>query len=396
MQATTPSLTHASTDVFKPLRRRAVLAWVAALLAVGLLWGEHQLRVLHPLAILFVLMLAVSCIAAVAGLARGLWRAVRGPRRVAALGWAGISLLPGLVWPALGWYGFHEWHRREVPHNLPFILVKMAGATLMEAQARYLYPHRLETERLIMFYRDDLANPQADAEAMDQHVARLEGLTGLVHRAKIWWVRGPVLGQAGLSMYGLAIGSSASPASGLDRHELAHAVLYQHAYPDSDPPALLLEGWAESQSVDSKVLASRALSQRRLFAASGGRWARMSEAEQTAFLHTLSDPTGGQRLVTRSTDGDGFHSYLGELTGPSWYHNDKGQVYPVGGAFVDFLIRRYGAQRFVELYFSCRPGTFEASFQTIYGTDLDVLEKQFWDDLAQRIASDQPPTTGTR
>jgi hypothetical protein len=65
-------------------------------------------------------------------------------------------------------------------------------------------------------------------------------------------------------------------------------------------------------------------------------------------------------------------------------------------AFVDFLIRRDGAHRFVELYFACRPGTFAASCQSIYGTDLDGLEKQFWDDLEQRISPLPLLKSGTR
>jgi hypothetical protein len=396
MQATAPPLRQPSLDVLKPLRRRAVIAWVGAALSVGLLWGEHQLRVLHPLSLVFILLLVITSAAAVGGLVRGLWRARRGPRRLAALGWTGISILPGLLWPALGWYGWHEWHRREVPHQLPFTLVKMAAAALMEDQARYFYPHRLETERLVMFYRDGLADPEGDIKAMDRHVAHLEEMTGLVHRQKIWWVRGPLLGQSGLALYGLALGSSASPASATDRHELAHAVFYQHAYPDSDPPMLLMEGWAESQAVDPNVLAARALSVRQLFAEVSGRWAGMSETEQTAFLHTLVDPDGWQHVLAQGTAARGSPSYLRELTGPFWYHRDAGLVYSVGGAFVDFLLRRYGAQRFVQLCFACRPGTFGANCQSIYGTDLDTLEKQFWDDLEQRKTPVPPLKSGTR
>jgi hypothetical protein len=168
-----------------------------------------------------------------------------GPRRVAAITWAVLGVLPPLFWLALGWYGQRQWGSRNVPHNLPLALVRMAGASLMEAQARYLYPHRLETDRLVMFYDDAVADPQRDLETMDRHVARLQETTGLTLRAKIWWVRGSLLGQEGVALYGLALGSSTSPAEYRDRHELAHAVIYQGEYPDTDPPTLLVEGWAE-------------------------------------------------------------------------------------------------------------------------------------------------------
>ena len=47
---------------------------------------------------------------------------------------------------------------------------------------------------------------------------------------------------------------------GLDRHELAHAVLDEFRARDSDPPFLLHEGWADSQSgLDAGALAWNAL-----------------------------------------------------------------------------------------------------------------------------------------
>ena len=41
---------------------------------------------------------------------------------------------------------------------------------------------------------------------------------------------------------------------------------------------------------------------------------------------------------------------LKELTSETWYHNLDNLVYDEGGAFVDYLIRRYGMERFRELY----------------------------------------------
>ena len=69
-------------------------------------------------------------------------------------------------------------------------------------------------------------------------VARLEELGGPTFRAKIWWIRGSLLGQGPLAIGGLALGSSKSPANHTDRHELAHAVLYQGNDPDTNPPTL--------------------------------------------------------------------------------------------------------------------------------------------------------------
>jgi hypothetical protein len=65
----------------------------------------------------------------------------------------------------------------------------------MEAQAVSLYPRRTETRHLVMFYDDRVAHPRRDAEAMERHVSRLEAMTGRPLRAKIYWVRGPLLGK---------------------------------------------------------------------------------------------------------------------------------------------------------------------------------------------------------
>jgi hypothetical protein len=57
----------------------------------------------------------------------------------------------------------------------------------------------------------------------------------------------------------------------------------------------------------------------------------------------------------------------------------------VGSAFVDYLLRRYGVERFLRLYFTCRMGTFEADCRTILGDDFDGLERGFWEE-AERLA----------
>jgi hypothetical protein len=183
---------------------------------------------------------------------------------------------------------------------------------------------------------------------MDRHVARLEKLLGAPVRTRIVWVRGRLLGQGNLSVYGLALGSPASPPKTprvnlwpLDAHELAHAVLDQHRTADSDPPMLLHEGWASSQSgVNSVDLARTALEVRRQ-----GRAPR-----------------------------------LRDLVGPHWYHQDSGPVYSIGAALVDFLLRRHGAEKFLRLYVECRPDTFEADCRAVLGVGLDELETEFWKD----------------
>src|SRR5262249_42173636 len=125
-----------------------------------------------------------------------------------------------------------------------------------------------------------------------------------------------------------------------DRHELGHAALDQFRSPGADPPYVLHEGWAQSQSgVSAAELARDALGQ-----------------------HSRAPELG-----------------LRDLLGPSWYHRDLGPVYPIGGALVDFVIRRHGIERFLRFYNECRPETFDAVCRQIFGKDAEALEAEFWE-----------------
>jgi hypothetical protein len=131
----------------------------------------------------------------------------------------------------------------------------------------------------------------------------------------------------------------------------------------ADPPFLLVEGWAESQAGPTRAtLASLALDSR-------DRW-----------LARTSSKPGANR------------SYLGELVGPAWHHHIGAPVYDVGGAFADFLIRHFGMGRVVRLYFTARPGTFEADCRNILGVDFEALETTFWQDAEIQRGSDSENT----
>jgi hypothetical protein len=337
------------------------------MLSVAVLWAQDFLCIVHPYAVVFVGLVAMTCCAALAVCGCGLWRAIRGPERARAVAWIVVGLLPILSWVGLGSYAARGHRTRDHPNNFAFRLVKSAAASLMELQAQYLYPHRLETGRLVMFFDSRVTDPEGDLAAMDRHVARLEKMTGQPLRAPIYWVRGGLLGRDGFCNRGVISGSPTSPAADLDRHELAHAVLSQHESPNTDPPTLLGEGWAVSQeyAADRPRLAAWA------WAARGGRTGNQCFREWT-----------------------GSASCLRELTRPEWYHHDSGPVYSVGGAFVDFVIRRFGPERFVELYFTCRQESFEADCQRVLGEDLDTLERLLWEDVERSVPKPRPGPPG--
>ena len=77
--------------------------------------------------------------------------------------------------------------------------------------------------------------------------------------------------------------------------------------PDVDPPTLLSEGWAEAVAHDGPAPHPIALVRGPL-------------------------PPPGTMLAT--------------LMGPGHYHQDSGLVYPVGWALVQFLLDRYGHEKF--------------------------------------------------
>ena len=249
------------------------------------------------------------------------------------------------------------WAHRDAPVDWVNRLVAYGGVGAMEAYARVAYSHRLETGHLIM-YHDGIATPEADAAAMERHVAAIEKEIGRPLREKIVWVRGSALGQGGLSAFGICLGSDHSPAPGdaddpaavMDRHELAHGVANQHVRPNSDVPSFINEGWAECHSF--------APGRRRLQA---------------------------RRIEALDLRAQGRWVPLRELGSPSWYHQHSGPVYDQGHLWVDFMLRIFGVDRLLDFANTCRPETFDADCRRVFGAGPDELEAMLWHDIEERI-----------
>ena len=319
------------------------VVWLTIGVLLTLLLFQWRMAVLHPTFVLFIVLIMLAIMAAMVAWGLAVWRLIRvGNRRATAL-WGCAAILPFVLFAIPFESARRQWAERQVPHGALGHMVIVTAATLMEGQAACFYPHRLETERLIMFYHD-LSHPELDAEIMDRHVAQLETKVGHSLRSRIHWVRGSLIGQGNISFLGLALGSAESPdwaqrQGHLDRHELAHAVITQQRPVSADPPMLLHEGWAESQSgLSHTELADRALQARK------------------------SNPSLS----------------VADLFGPEWYHHDFGAVYFYGGAFVDYLIERFGPDKFVAIYNRCQPHQFEEDVQAVYGESLAELEAAFW------------------
>jgi hypothetical protein len=137
----------------KLFRWCAALGWLSWILSISLLWGQHRAGVLHPAALPFTLLLAVTFSAALIGTTGAVWRVIRGPRRRAAFAWALACFPPLGFWAGLAVYTLCQSASGQAFSKNAFSdLSLMSTASLMEGQVRLTYPHRLESERLVMFY----------------------------------------------------------------------------------------------------------------------------------------------------------------------------------------------------------------------------------------------------
>ena len=347
---TPPSGALPAARPFRWLRRLVAVSWAGWGAAVLSLWAQYQLGVYDTVGWLWLPFEMIGMVAGFAALLVGLVRAGRGHRRQVVLGWALAGFSPVLLSALLVGYMFLEQGRKNLPNTLGHKIGRTAAVSLLKTHARLRYPHRVETARLIMYHDDRVTDPAGDATAMDAHLARLEEVVGRRQHSRIHWVRGRALGMHGMSINSVALGSEASPAGWVDRHEIAHAFLYQFSDPGSEPPMVLLEGWAMAVDGHPEPLATTALKARKEF-------------------------TGWR---------DTPHCFRSILA-PDLYHIGIGYAYDLGGALVDFLLRRYGADKFVEFYNGVRPGSFDADCERVFGRGIDELEREFWAD-AERNA----------
>ncbi|MHB1799859.1 MAG: hypothetical protein ACYCUI_16445, partial [Vulcanimicrobiaceae bacterium] len=131
--------------------------------------------------------------------------------------------------------------------------------------------------------------------------------------------------------------------SKVDRHEVSHCVISSFLNLRSNPPALLIEGYAEANAgIDPVALAVRAWESRKRGA------------------HVLS---------------------LRELTSTEWYGRHQWSVYVQGSVLVNYILKTFGAERFIELYATGQPGSFALDCKRILGVSLDELDAAYWADI---------------
>jgi hypothetical protein len=328
------------------LARLALLVWACWLCLLLLLGGQLVGRVWHPDFLPVTAMLVLMLAAGLALLIGAGWRLARGPNRRQALSRLLLGLAPMLFLSSLIVYGVSMVSGGQTPLNLGTKLLATMAESILDLVARFQYPQRTYGAKLVMSSAPmDSALARAQVTAMDRHVRGLEARLGRTFSGRIHWVRGPLWGkQFGLN--GLCSGSlpgemhpDAEGLTWLDRHEMAHCVMFAFAPLVSfEPPTVLIEGWAQANMGTAPIdLSVRA-------------W---SEAER------------------------GNAPLLRDLTGPEWYASHHRTVYDQGAPLVQFLLETFGPDRFLELYSTCRQASFSADCQRVLGKSLDQLEADF-------------------
>ncbi|MCA9261321.1 MAG: hypothetical protein KDA61_19030 [Planctomycetales bacterium] len=278
-----------------------------------------------------------------------LWGLLRGPRRTAAFAWGLLGMTP-LVW--IGVYfaelAIRGQTREPLDFNAPLRLAATWIASAMDAEARWRFPRWTPGRYAVLM--DDGATLDAErlVAEMDEHFEAMAALLGQpIPDATFPWVRGWLAGQSRRAIGAWALCADDShPAelTYLDRHEAAHTLITLMCGPDQYPPCLLIEGWAESQSVDRGDMLRQLQ--------------RFVESKNVYSLKELID---------------------------DWYVTDDGPVYWEGGPFVLYLLERFGGEKFFELYSSVRRASFYADCQRILGEDWETFEKSFWNWHAEAL-----------
>jgi len=336
------------------LSRLAVAVWVLWLGLFGLLAAMVLGRVGHPHFLPVTALLAALAGAWVLLAAGAVWRLIRGPGRAHALACLLLGTAPVLAFTGHALYGLRGGYGRSFDVNYPVILLIPLGESVMDLEARVRYPLRTPGEKVVMISGPlDAASARAQVAAMDRHVRALEARLGRTMPGRVHWVRGPLLGMERRALFALCLGSKPGEHSAvadglamLDRHEVAHCVIGLMGPTDRAPPALLLEGWAESN---------------------GG----LGEAELEA------------RAVDLRERGDSLS--VRELTGPEWYGRHQWPVYCQGAPLVNLLLKTYGPDRFFKFYTTCRPATVADDCRRALGADLDRLDAEFQAALDRRV-----------
>ncbi|MCG8448727.1 MAG: sulfite exporter TauE/SafE family protein [Pirellulales bacterium] len=339
------------------MRRPVILAcciWLTVLVSVAVSFLFWRIGYIRPHAA-WAMSSLIAIVAPVLGL---FWHVARGPGRLRTLGWLLIGVTP-LVW--IGAYFTHLYitskARQPIDLNTPLRIAATYGSAVFDIEARLRYSRWTHGKHAILMDAGQTPNAERLVTEMDAHIVAMAKLLGQpVPDYKYPCVRGSLFGRNREAVLLWALcGQPDDPdeLTYLDRHELGHTLITTMGGPDQDPPFVLIEGWAESQSADRN--------------------------------YQITD------LVKKRKNGQAYS--LEELVGPDWYGTGDGPVYWQGGPLVHYLMEHYGPEKFLELYTGVRRPSFHADCQKILGDSWATVEENFWPWLeaeASEIAKQNP------
>jgi hypothetical protein len=284
-------------------------------------------------------------------------RLIRGPRRDRAL--AGLLVGTAPFWFLAGHIlmAMRPAFNLHVPPGWPTKVFSPLARPLVDLEARWFYPQRTPGKWVTMVGAK-AEDAGAQVAAMDRHV---EAALARLDQSATWpivWYRGPIFGLQRCGIYDMAIGSEVGQYQrgtdvlrDVDRHEVAHCVITRNYTARSDPPRVLMEGWAQAnQGTPAEELADTA-------------W---------------NDREKGWSLTLR------------QLVAPDWYWYSGPAAYNQGAPLVNYLLRVYGPERFLKLYTTCQQTTFESDLRASLGVGLDELDAAYWADI-ERVVRTGPP-----
>jgi hypothetical protein len=312
-------------------------------------------RIYHPHFLLVTVLLVGHLLADMLLIGTSVWHIACGPNKTWAAAWLLIGIAPFFLTAGHFLHGL----RGGAPLTYANKVLIPLSESLMDLESRFRYPMRTVGAKVVMI-SPPVEDAAAQVAAMDEHVRQLEMRLGRQIEQRIYWVRGSLLGKQGVALVGLALGTSPQETAPdkqeldpLDRHEVAHCVVHMLCPLSSQPPCLLLEGWAEANSGhNDQWLADRV-------------WM----AREMGLVPALSTLTGYSETSSRSNTA----------------------LYLEGGPLVNYLLQRFGSEEFLQLYTESRQTTFAADCQRILGMEVADLDTACWGYVEELVGENGPP-----
>ena len=339
--------------------RWAVTVWVAWLSWLGLAGVQVAGQVRNPSPILAVRLMVLIPLGLAGLVISAGYRLIRGPGWRRALAWLLFGATPGWLFLGHVLLAVRSGLDRHARASFATKVLVPLARPCFDLEARWFYPERTQG-RWVTMVGAPVATAAAQVAAMDRHV---DALLARLHQARTWpivWYRGSLFGMGGHAIENMALGveeGQLKPGSdgltSVDRHEVAHAAIAALQSPTTEPPTVLVEGWAQANMGTSPEELAR---------------------------------------VAWDTRQQGRSLTLRQLIADDWYWYSGPAAYDQGAPLVNYLLQTYGPERFLTLFATCGPATFEADLQRTLGVGLDALDAAYWADVERlAIPAGSPP-----